>query len=298
MTFDLKNLVMDTDLAFPKRRGKVRDVYDLDDELLIVSSDRISAFDWVLPVGIPGKGIVLNQLSRFWFQQLDVAHHMLGTDVPELPQISEHQRAQLEGRVMLARKAEVIPFECVVRGYLEGSGWREYQTTGCVCGIQLPAGLQQCDRLPEPLFTPATKAEQGHDVNVTFEQMAAVIGFELAERLRRASLDIYAQGSAWALQNGIIIADTKFEWGWCDQELTLIDEVLTPDSSRFWPQDQYQPGRSQPSFDKQFVREWLMNSEWDKQSPPPSLPDEVVEQTREKYIRVYQLLTGSTSLCS
>ena len=297
MTFDPKKLVLETDLNYPKRRGKVRDVYDLGDQLLIVSSDRISAFDWVLPVGIPGKGIVLNQLSCFWFEHLDVQHHLIGTDVPESLNLSETQREQLTGRSMLTRKASVIPFECVVRGYLEASGWREYQQSGSICGMTLPSGLMQGARLPEPVFTPATKAEQGHDVNVSFDQMAQAIGFELADRLRSQSLEIYQQGSHLALGKGIIIADTKFEWGWCGSDLLLIDEVLTPDSSRFWPLKTYQPGRSQLSFDKQFVREWLMASDWDQNSPPPALPEEVVRQTFEKYLNVYQLLTDSTLLC-
>lgn len=293
MTFDLKKMVLETNLPYPKRRGKVRDVYDLGDRMLMVSTDRISAFDWVLPVGIPGKGIVLNQLSCFWFQRLDVAHHLIGTALDCLTELFTEQRQQLAGRSMLTRKASVIPFECVVRGYLEGSGWREYQKSGSVCGIPLPTGLRQCDRLPEPIFTPATKAEQGHDVNVSFEEMSNSLGMELSQQLREQSLNIYHQGSQWALEKGVIIADTKFEWGWCDQELTLIDEVLTPDSSRFWPLDLYQPGRSQPSFDKQFVREWLMGSSWDQHSPPPALPDSVVEQTREKYLSVYRMLTDS-----
>lgn len=293
MTFDTKIPVVETDLPYPKRRGKVRDVYDLGDRLLIVSTDRISAFDWILPVGIPGKGIILNQLSLFWFERLNIQHHLLGTELPEDLNITESQRSRLAGRSMLARKASVVPFECVVRGYLEGSGWREYQETGSVCGIQLPPGLLQGDRLPEPIFTPATKADQGHDINVTFHQMAQAIGSALAERLRELSLSVYQQGSQWALDKGIIIADTKFEWGWCDSRLILIDEVLTPDSSRFWPLDEYKPGRSQPSYDKQFVREWLMQTDWDRNSPPPALPVEVINQTRAKYLKVYQLITGS-----
>lgn len=296
MTFDTKKLVLETDLNFPKRRGKVRDVYDLGDQLLIISSDRISAFDWVLPVGIPGKGIVLNQLSKFWFEYLNVKHHLISTELPVDLQLTEAQRKQLNGRVMLSRKAKVIPFECVVRGYLEGSGWREYQRSRTVCGIPLPSGLVQGDRLPEPIFTPATKAEHGHDINVSFEFMAESIGGELAEKLRTQSLEVYQQGSQWAHEKGIIIADTKFEWGWCGTDLLLIDEVLTPDSSRFWPLESYQPGKSQPSYDKQFVREWLLASDWDQNSPPPSLPDDVVRQTSEKYLNVYKLLTDSALL--
>lgn len=293
MTFDLQSTVLDTSLPYPKRQGKVRDVYDLGQNLLIVSSDRISAFDWVLPSGIPGKGIVLTQLSRFWFDTLDVDHHLLSTTLPDDLEVDEQQRHQLSGRTMLTRKAQVVPFECVVRGYLEGSGWREYQQTGEICGVSLPAGLKQCDRLPEPIFTPATKAEEGHDENVTFEAMAGSIGLELATQLKDLSLDVYRQGSAWAQQRGIIIADTKFEWGHVEGNVILIDEVLTPDSSRFWPLGDYAPGRSQRSYDKQFVREWLMASSWDRESVPPALPPDVIEQTSQKYKEVFCLLTDS-----
>jgi phosphoribosylaminoimidazole-succinocarboxamide synthase len=293
MTFPSEICLRDTDLPFPKVRGKVRDVYDLGDQrLLIVSTDRISAFDWVLPVGIPGKGVVLNQLSRFWFETLDTPHHMLGVEPPENLAISDDVRWQLAGRCMLTRQAQVIPYECVVRGYLEGSGWREYQEHGCVCGVRLPSGLRQCDRLPEPIFTPATKAQEGHDINVTFQQMASELGTDLAERLRAQSLDVYRRGSELALAKGILIADTKFEWGWCEQELILIDEVLTPDSSRFWPEEQYRPGESQPSYDKQFVREWLTAAQWDRHSSPPPLPESVIQRTQEKYFSVYEKLTG------
>ena len=292
MSFDFKNPVITTELGFPRRQGKVRDVYDIGDQLLIVSSDRISAFDWVLPTGIPGKGIVLTQLSKFWFENLSVDHHMIGTDLPEDLPLTLQQRCELAGRSMIARKAQVIPFECVVRGYLEGSGWREYQQTGSVCGIKLPSGLKQCDRLPEPIFTPATKAESGHDENVSFEVMAGAIGNELAKQLRELSLSVYTQGSQLAESKGILIADTKFEWGWCDGKVILIDEVLTPDSSRFWPKSEYRPGTSQPSFDKQYVREWLMASKWDRESPPPALPDEVVQHTQRKYESAYEMLTG------
>jgi phosphoribosylaminoimidazole-succinocarboxamide synthase len=293
MAFPLENCVLETDLPLPKRQGKVRDVYDLGtNSLLIVSTDRISAFDWILPSGIPGKGIVLNQLSRFWFEHLGMPHHMLGTDLPKDIPLTEEQKMELAGRCMRTKRAEVIPFECVVRGYLEGSGWREYQSHGSVCGIPLPSGLKQCDRLPEPIFTPATKADQGHDVNVSFEQIASDLGEQLADRLRSLSLEVYRRGSEMAISNGIIIADTKFEWGWHDGKLTLIDEVLTPDSSRFWPLDQYHPGRNQPSYDKQFVREWLTEVEWDRQSPPPQLPEEVISRTQEKYFGVFKKLTG------
>ena len=283
--------VVETHLPFPKRQGKVRDVYDLGDHLLIVSTDRISAFDWVLPNGIPAKGTVLNQLSRFWFDSLSTRHHMLTTELPDDLNLTAEQREPLIGRSMLAHKAEVIPYECVVRGYLEGSGWREYQQSGTVCGIVLPHGLRQCDALPEPIFTPATKAEEGHDENVSFEQMAADIGEELAEQLRSKSLDVYMHGSRLAAQKEIIIADTKFEWGWHAGELMLVDEVLTPDSSRFWPMETYAPGKPQPSLDKQFVREWLMSCDWDRNSPPPPLPPDVVQATSEKYLSVFERLT-------
>ncbi len=287
-----------SNLPWPKRSGKVRDVYDLGQELLIVSTDRISAFDWILPNGIPDKGRVLTQMSLFWFERLGVPHHLLGTDLPRLPDgapnVDSDQRAALSGRIMRTRKAQVVPFECVVRGYLEGSGWKEYQQTGSVCGIRLPAGLKQCDRLPEPIFTPATKAETGHDENVSFETMAGSIGSETASKLRELTLEVFHRGSRLAESRGIIIADTKLEWGWCDGQLILIDEVLTPDSSRFWPSDAYQPGKSQPSYDKQFVREWLMASSWDRNSPPPVLPDEIVQQTRQRYFEALQRLTGQT----
>lgn len=291
MSFDFKSPVTQTQLPFDCRRGKVRDVYDLQDRLLVVSTDRISAFDWVLPCGIPGKGIVLNQLSHFWFQHLQVPNHLISLEVPEDLPITAQQRRDLTGRCMQVRRAQVIPYECVVRGYLEGSGWKEYQQSGSVCGLPLPSGLKQCDRLPEPIFTPATKAESGHDQNVSFETMASDIGTQLADQLRQLSLQVYQQGSQWALSKGIIIADTKFEWGWCDGQVILIDEVLTPDSSRFWPLDDYAPGRRQASFDKQFVREWLMQSSWDRESPPPTLPEEVIRKTQEKYSRVYEMLT-------
>ncbi len=283
-----------TNLDFPKRQGKVRDVYDLGDAFLIVSSDRISAFDWVLPCGIPYKGRVLTQLSQFWFERLPVEHHLISMQVPAQLSISDADRMVLAGRSMLVRKAEVVPFECVVRGYLEGSGWVEYQRSGKVCGVSLPAGLRQCDKLPEPIFTPATKAEYGHDENVSFEYMADSIGFETADKLRSLSLEVYRQASLHAATCGLLIADTKFEWGWFEERLILIDEVLTPDSSRFWPADQYTPGQSQPSFDKQFVRQWLLASQWDRNSPPPDLPDDVVEQTAEKYIEAYERLSGAT----
>jgi phosphoribosylaminoimidazole-succinocarboxamide synthase len=287
-------VLLETTLAgLPVRRGKVRDVYDLGDKLLLVSTDRISAFDWVLPTGIPDKGRVLTQLSRYWFNSLEVPHHMLSLDWDRLDLPADIDRRPLEGRSMLCRKAEVVPVECVVRGYLSGSGWKEYCNSGTVCGIRLPSGLRESDRLSEPIFTPATKALYGeHDENISFETMVELVGSETADHLRRQSLEIYRRGAEMAIERGIIIADTKFEFGWCDGELILIDEVLTPDSSRFWPADQYAPGKSQPSFDKQFVRDWLIGSGWDQKSSPPQLPDEVVARTRAKYVEAFERISG------
>jgi phosphoribosylaminoimidazole-succinocarboxamide synthase len=292
--------------GLPKRRGKVRDVYDLGDgRLLIVATDRISAFDWVLPNGIPDKGRVLTQLSAFWFRRLRedgrirAADHLLSTDPADAGlDLDAATRAELAGRSMIVRKAEVIPFECVVRGYLSGSGWKEYQRGGTVCGEPLPAGLVESARLDPPIFTPATKAESGHDENVSFARMAGALGSsELAETIRQISLAAYAMAREYAESRGLILADTKFELGWLPGEtgarrLGFVDEVLTPDSSRYWPADSYRPGGSQPSFDKQFVRDWLERSGWDKNSPPPLLPDEVVAKTREKYVECYERLTG------
>ena len=277
--------------GLPVRRGKVRDVYDLGDRLLIVATDRISAFDWVLPTGIPDKGRILTQLSRFWFDRLAVTHHLLSTELESVELPADAPREALAGRITLVRKTQVFPVECVVRGYLSGSGWKEYQKSGTVCGIALPAGLRESDRLPEPIFTPATKAESGHDENIAFEQMCAIVGEETAVELRRLSLQIYQQACEYASTRGIIIADTKFEFGDENGQIILIDEVLTPDSSRFWPQDQYRPGGGQPSFDKQFVRDWLEQTHWDKNSPPPPLPDDIVGKTRGKYIEAYELLS-------
>jgi phosphoribosylaminoimidazole-succinocarboxamide synthase len=288
----MSTAVLQTSLTrYPVRRGKVRDIYDLGDQLLLVSTDRISAFDWVLPSGIPDKGRVLTQLSAFWFERLDTPNHMLSTDLADVDLPAGADREQLVGRSMLVRKCEVVPIECVVRGYLEGSGWKEYQQSGTVCGIQLPAGLQQGSSLTEPIFTPATKEETGHDINITFERMIEIVGKEVAAELRSRSIEIYERGAIYARERGIIIADTKFEWGLFDGELILIDEVLTPDSSRFWPADQHQPGRSQPSFDKQFVRDWLNTTNWDKNSLPPPLPDDIITKTREKYIEAFEKLT-------
>jgi phosphoribosylaminoimidazole-succinocarboxamide synthase len=278
----------------PVRRGKVRDVYDFGERLLFVASDRISAFDWVLPDGIPDKGRVLTKLSEMWFARLDVPHHFISMDLNALPIPAGVDRDDLVGRSMVVKKTQVVPIECVVRGYLSGSGWKEYQKGGVVCGIRLPAGLRESDRLEDPIFTPATKEESGHDVNISFEQMCEIVGRETSERLRTLSLEIYHRGAVYAREKGILIADTKFEFGSIGGQLILIDEVLTPDSSRFWPMNAYEPGHSQPSFDKQFVRDWLETTGWDKNSPPPALPQDVVEKTRAKYIEGYTRLVGQT----
>jgi len=281
----------------PKRRGKVRDVYDLGDRLLLVATDRISAYDWVLPNGIPDKGEILTGLSAFWFGHIDVDHHMISTDLGDagLDPLSGNGRAWA-GRSMVVKKADVIPFECVVRGYLSGSAWREYRVSGTVCRTPLPAGLVESDRI-DPIFTPATKADVGHDENVPFATLDRELGVDLAGRLRELSLHVYEKAADHARGRGLILADTKFEWGFDRQtgKLLLVDEVLTPDSSRYWPLDSYRPGGPQPSFDKQFVRDWLDATGWDKASPPPPLPDDVVEQTRRKYVEAYETLTGRPS---
>ncbi|MCC9604812.1 phosphoribosylaminoimidazolesuccinocarboxamide synthase [Blastopirellula sp. JC732] len=278
-------------IDLPVRHGKVRDIYDLGDKLLLVASDRTSAFDYVLPSALPDKGRVLTQISRFWFEKLGVANHMISTDVADFDLPAGTDLASLEGRAMLVRKTEVVPIECVVRGYLAGSGWKEYGKSGTVCGIPLPAGLDQSAQLETPIFTPATKEESGHDINISYERMCEIVGEELASTLRDKSIDIYTRGAAYAREKGIIIADTKFEWGIIDGELLLIDEVLTPDSSRFWPVDQYQVGVSPPSFDKQIIRDYLETTDWDKNSAPPELPAEIVSRTRAKYIEAYEELT-------
>lgn len=302
---DSAGALLQTNLPLPRRQGKVRDVYDLGEQLLIVSTDRISAFDYILPSGIPGKGQLLTAMSRFWFEQIDageigrgesLGHHLVSTKVPE--SVAELvDPGPLVGRVMVTQKADVVPFECVVRGYLEGSGWKAYQETQSICGVDLPAGLTQCDQLAEPIFTPATKAESGHDENVAFEVMADAIGQSMADDLRRFSLMIYADAAKIAAKRGILIADTKFEFGTItdpksgNPRLIIIDEVLTPDSSRFWAADEYEPGRSQRSFDKQFVREWLAASDWDRCSEPPELPPSIIEKTAERYREGFQRLT-------
>ena len=285
--------VLETSIpGLKKRKGKVRDIYDLGTHLLLVSTDRISAFDWVLPTPIPSKGQVLNQLSAFWFKLLGEPNHLVTVNLDEMPLPEEVDREMLAGRTSYVRKTKVIPIECVVRGYISGSAWKEYCQTGTVCGIQLPPGLKESDELPEPIFTPATKAETGHDENISFDRMIEIVGEQLAIELRERSLHIYKQGAAYAKDRGIIIADTKFEFGVENGQILLIDEVFTPDTSRFWPADSYAPGRGQPSFDKQFVRDWLESAGWDKNSPPPELPDDVVEKTREKYIEAFERLTG------
>ena len=279
--------------GYPCRRGKVRDVYDLGETLAIVATDRISAFDYVLPTPIPDKGRVLTAMTLFWLETLGVRNHLISTDVAAMGPAFAAQHRELSGRTMLVHKTNVVPIECVVRGYLAGSGWKEYKQSRQVCGLALPPGLRESDRLPGPIFTPATKEESGHDINISIEKMSELVGRDLAEKLRRLSLDVYDRGAATARSRGIIIADTKFEWGRLSGgDIILIDEVLTPDSSRFWPADGYKPGGSQPSFDKQFVRDWLEQSGWDKNSPPPPLPADVVERTRAKYVEAYERLSG------
>ena len=281
----------------PDTQGKVRDIFDLGDRLLMVASDRISAFDVVLPDPIPYKGEVLTKLSLFWFDLLGdiVPNHLITEDVNRLPEEFEDHLPYLRGRSMIVRKAEVFPIECIVRGYLSGSGWKDYYRTGMVCGMQLPQGLTESEELPEPIFTPSTKAAIGaHDMNIGFDRMIDIVGFEPATELRRITLDIYTRAREHAAECGIIIADTKFEFGTVDGGITLIDEVLTPDSSRFWPADEYEPGRGQASFDKQYVRDWLEASGWDKTPPAPMLPAEVIDGTSKRYIQAYELITGRT----
>lgn len=281
--------------AAPHRKGKVRDIYDLGETLLFIATDRISAFDYVLGSGIPDKGRVLTQLSTFWFGQTRqvVPNHVLETDVRRFPRELQSHADILAGRSMIVKKTNPVPVECVARGYISGSGWKDYAATGTVCGIALPAGLRESDRLPEPIFTPATKATSGHDVNISEEEAGRTVGAPLIETLRRLTLELYAFGAAHAERCGIILADTKFEFGLTPTgEILLIDEVMTPDSSRYWPRDQYQPGRPQTSFDKQFVRDYLEQIQWNKQPPVPALPDDVVARTRDKYLEAYRRLAG------
>ena len=276
------------------RRGKVRDVYDLGDRLAIVTTDRISAFDWVMPNPIPGKGRILTAMTLFWLDWLKVPNHLVSAEVADFPEPFRLQPELFGGRTMLVQKTDVVPVECVARGYLAGSGWKEYRVTRTVCGVPLPAGLEEASALPEPIFTPATKAEQGrHDENISFEKMAGVVGADTARELRDRTLDIYRRAAGLLDSKGIILADTKLEWGRLPSgELILIDEVLTPDSSRFWPKEQYRGGISPPSFDKQYLRDWLEASGWDKASPPPELPPEVIAQTSAKYQEALDLLTS------
>lgn len=275
--------------------GKVRDIYDLDaGHLLFVATDRISAFDYILATGIPHKGRVLTQISLFWFDFLRdvVPNHLITADVEQYPAVAQKYAEQLQGRSMLVKRAEMVPVECVVRGYISGSAWKEYQATGRVCGIELPKGLQESDQLPEPIFTPATKATTGHDENIPFEEMARIAGLRRSHELRDITLSIYTKAADYARQKGIIIADTKLEFGITDKGITLADEVLTPDSSRFWPADQYRPGRTQESYDKQYVRDYLEQIRWNKQPPAPALPPDVARRTSEKYLEAYHQLTG------
>ncbi|MCY4563638.1 MAG: phosphoribosylaminoimidazolesuccinocarboxamide synthase [Gammaproteobacteria bacterium] len=304
----MKEAVLETNLDFPnKRRGKVRDLYELtlqsgEEALLIVATDRVSAFDVVMANGLPGKGVLLTQISKFWFEMFsgELDHHLISTDVADVPGLDAAQRIALEGRIMLCRKTTVVPIECIARGYITGSGWKDYQATGSVCGIPLPPGLRNSDRLEEPLFTPSTKADTGHDENISFEQGVDIVGRERMEWLGEKTLYLYGRARDYALERGIILADTKFEFGTrpdADEPL-LIDEIFTPDSSRFWPADRWQPGGEQPSFDKQVVRNHLETvvsaGEWDKTPPGPRLPDDVVERSVARYQEAYERLTGST----
>lgn len=293
----LDSVLLRTD--FPELKlhasGKVRDVYQLDDEhLLFIATDRISAFDYVLATGIPHKGRVLTQISLFWFEFLRdvVANHVVTANVEKYPATAQKYADQLQGRSMMVMRAEMIPVECVVRGYISGSAWKEYKTSGRVCGIELPAGLKESSKLPHPIFTPATKATTGHDENIPFDEMTRIVGVELSRQLRDLSLKVYSKAADYALQKGIIIADTKFEFGMTSKGITLADEVLTPDSSRFWPADKYQPGKAQESYDKQYVRDYLEEIRWNKQPPAPALPAEVARRTSDKYLEAFHQLTG------
>ena len=274
--------------------GKVRDIYDLGDKLLIVASDRISAFDHILPTGIPDKGKILTRLSSFWFTKMEsvVKNHVISTDVDDFDLDFGNDKEVYRGRSMLVRKAEVVPVECVARGYLAGSAWRDYQETGSVCGVNLPAGLREADKLPEPIYTPATKATSGHDINIGFDEVARTVGEETARELKEKSLTIFERASEFAQQRGLILSDTKFEFGTIDGDLAVIDELLTPDSSRFWLSETYEPGHAQYGFDKQYVRDYLETTGWDKDSPPPPLPDGVVQGTRERYVEALRRITG------
>ena len=293
----MQNAILTTDFSELKlvNRGKVRDIYDLGDSLLMVATDRISAFDVVMDEPVPDKGKILNQISLFWFEVMRdiVANHVISGEVDDFPEVCRPYTEQLDGRSMLVRKTKPLPIECVVRGYISGSGWKSYQKSQSICGIALAAGLLESEKLPEPIFTPSTKEELGkHDINIDFDEAARRVGMVVAEKVRELTLSIYQKGARLALEKGIIIADTKFEFGLIDDEIILIDEVLTPDSSRFWPQDAYQPGGAQKSFDKQYLRDYLLSIEWDKNPPPPKLPEEIIQSTRDKYIEAMYLLTG------
>jgi phosphoribosylaminoimidazole-succinocarboxamide synthase len=276
------------------RNGKVRDIYEVDDYLLLIATDRISAFDVVLPNGIPGKGRVLTQISLYWFRWMEeiIKNHIVATEVKDYPAVCHKYADQLEGRSMLVKKASPMPVECIVRGYLSGSGWKEYQKSGTVCGIKLPGGLVESSKLSAPIFTPSTKAEEGHDINISFEEMVKIVGKETGEKLRDVSLQVYTRARDLAEKKGIIIADTKFEFGMFDNELILIDEVLTPDSSRFWSARNYQPGKGQDSYDKQIIRDYLLSLDWDQTYPGPVLPDHIVEKAIARYKEIYEIITG------
>ena len=287
--------VTEVNLPFKEfKKGKVRDIYEVDDNLLLIVTDRISAFDWVLPEAIPNKGICLTQISAFWFDYFKdiIPSHMISADVTEFPPELQKYTDELYGRSMLVKKAEVLPIECIVRGYISGSAWKSYKKDNTVCGIKLPSGMQESEQFEEPLFTPSTKAETGHDENISYEEMEKIIGSEDASRLKELSLKIYNTAAEYARKKGIIIADTKFEFGKIGDQIIIVDELLTPDSSRFWPADEYQPGKGQPSFDKQYVRDYLSTTDWDKNSAPPHLPNEVISGTEKRYLEAYEKLTG------
>ncbi|MEC4676310.1 MAG: phosphoribosylaminoimidazolesuccinocarboxamide synthase [Nitrospirota bacterium] len=292
----MEKMILEADLPELEfsRRGKVRDIYDMGDSLLLIASDRISAFDVVLPSGIPGKGRLLTMISIYWFRQMEeiIRNHLIATDVNEYPEKCHKYREQLEGRSMLVKKAQPLPVECIVRGYLSGSGWKEYSKSGTVCGIKLPAGLKESSRLDYPIFTPSTKAEKGHDINISFEEAAGIVGRDMAEKLKDVSLKIYSKAVGMAAKKGVIIADTKFEFGICDNELILIDEILTPDSSRFWSIDTYEPGKAQDSYDKQIIRDYLLTLDWNQTYPGPKLPEDIVRKTQERYEEIYRIVTG------
>lgn len=292
----MDKVVIQTNLAGVKflRRGKVRDIYEVDDFILIVATDRVSAFDVVLPNGIPGKGKVLTQISLFWFDYVKdiVENHVVSAKVDEFPKPLEKYREILEGRSMLVRRSQPLPVECIVRGYITGSGWKDYQNTGSVCGIKLPDGLVESSKLPEPIYTPSTKAEHGHDINISFEQTVKILGEEIAHKVRDLSIEIYRQASEFAEKKGIIIADTKMEFGIYNGKLILIDELLTPDSSRFWSIKNYEPGRPQDSYDKQIVRDYLISIKWNKNPPAPHLPEEIIQRTAERYEEIFKILTS------